>query len=521
MCPRGMPPLRRSSRPTTYVGILSVACDRMEPPPDPTGGTGQRSPADKTLSREAYDHPTGFESRAGATPNGRRPSRGSTEPLNVRRCSGGDSDARDGCGRCPIRGRRQGEDRQLPCRPRGRRRAVPGRRERGPHGPSGRPAVRVSSAAFGGPPKAHDERDWERSGRRSGAAPDRDRGDPRPRPLGPEPAHQRPRPCRDAIPQDHRRPRGEIERQPGSRHDASRDRSLVRGQGGPFRDPHVRPRRSRRPPREARDDRPDQTEAHRCVRGTDRLDLEAIYKEQVEYGARLAPFVTDTSAWLDAAIRRRKRVLFEGAQGTHLCIDHGIYPFGTSSDCVAGAASVGAGVGPQFLTDIVGVAKAFTSRVGTGPFPTEVEGSTAEYLRERGGGEYGTTTRRPRRVGWLDLVMLRMAVRVNGLVSLAVTKLDVLGGLDRIPVGVGYRADGETVKEFPASMRVLSRCEPVYREFKGWPDLNESNWIATAKKGKRALPDALRKYLEFIEAQLKVPVRIISVGRPRAATIGH
>src|SRR2546430_344768 len=133
--------------------------------------------------------------------------------------------------------------------------------------------------------------------------------------------------------------------------------------------------------------------------GTERLDLETIYKEQVEYGLRLAPFVADTSVWLDGAIRRRKRVLFEGAQGTHLCIDHGIYPFGTSSDCVAGAASVGAGVGPQFLTDIVGVAKAFTSRVGTGPFPTEVEGSTAEYLRERGGGEYGTTTRRPRRGG--------------------------------------------------------------------------------------------------------------------------
>src|SRR3989442_1302108 len=226
--------------------------------------------------------------------------------------------------------------------------------------------------------------------------------------------------------------------------------------------------------------------------GTERLDLEAIYKEEVEYGARLAPFVADTSVWLDAAIRRRKRMLFEGAQGTHLCIDHGIYPFGTSSDCVAGAASVGAGVGPQFLTDIVGVAKAFTSRVGTGPFPTEVEGDTAEYLRERGGGEYGTTTRRPRRVGWLDLVMLRMAVRVNGLVSLAVTKLDVLGGLDRIPVCVSYRFDGEAVKEFPASMRVLSRCEPVYREFKGWPDLTESAWIATAQKGKRALPEAMR-----------------------------
>src|SRR5438445_7601007 len=255
--------------------------------------------------------------------------------------------------------------------------------------------------------------------------------------------------------------------------------------------------------------------------GADALDAEALYKEQAEYGARLAPFVADTCVWLDGAIRRRKRVLFEGAQGTHLCIDHGIYPFGTSSDCVAGAASVGAGVGPQFLTYIVGAATAFTSAVGTGPFPTEVEGSTAEYLRERGGGEYGTTPRRPRRVGWLDLVMLRMTVRVNGLVSLAVTKLDVLGGLERIPVCVTYRADGETVKEFPASMRVLSRCEPVYREFKGHAELTASDWITTAKKGKRALPEEVRKYLELIEAKLTVPVRIISVGRPRAATLSQ
>src|SRR5438445_5498608 len=206
--------------------------------------------------------------------------------------------------------------------------------------------------------------------------------------------------------------------------------------------------------------------------GADALDAEALDKVQAEYGARLAPFVADTSAWLDGAIRRRKRLLFDGPQATPLCIDNGIYPFGTSSDCVSGAASVGAGVGPQFLTDIVGVAKAFTSRVGTGPFPTEVDGATAEHLRERGGGEYGTTTRRPRRVGWLDLVMLRMAVRVNGLVSLAVTKLDVLGGTDPIPVCGGYRVDGGTIKEFPASMRTLSRCEPVYREFKGWPDLS-------------------------------------------------
>ena len=255
--------------------------------------------------------------------------------------------------------------------------------------------------------------------------------------------------------------------------------------------------------------------------GADRLDANALFQEYEAYGKRLAPFVIDTSAWLDAALRRKKRVLFEGAQGTHLCIDHGIYPFGTSSACVAGAAAVGAGIGPQHLAEVVGVAKAFTSRVGSGPFPTELDGSEAEHLRERGGGEYGTTTRRPRRVGWLDLVMLRMAARVNGLTSLAVTKLDVLAGLDRVRVATAYRFDGEIVKEFPASMRVLSECEPVYREFKGWPDASEKEWAAIASKGKRALPDPIRTYVGFLETQLKVPARILSVGRSRTATIGR
>ena len=254
--------------------------------------------------------------------------------------------------------------------------------------------------------------------------------------------------------------------------------------------------------------------------GDDKLDADAIFTEYAAHGERLAPFVIDTSAWLDAALRRGKRILFEGAQGTHLCIDHGVYPFGTSSDCVAGAASVGAGVGPQFLTDILGVAKAFTSRVGAGPFPTELEGPIAEHLRERGGGEYGTTTRRPRRVGWIDLVMLRMSVRVNGLTALALTKLDVLGGLDRVRACVAYRSEGETVKEFPASMRVLSQCGPVYRDFKGWPEFSEGDWLGIAKKGRRALPETTRKFVAFIESQLKVPVRIVSVGRSRAATIG-
>jgi len=254
--------------------------------------------------------------------------------------------------------------------------------------------------------------------------------------------------------------------------------------------------------------------------GSERIDAEALFSEYEGHGKRLAPFVGDTSAWLDAAIKRGKRILFEGAQGTHLCIDHGLYPFGTSSDCVAGAAAVGAGVGPQHLTDILGVAKAFTSRVGAGPFPAELEGPIAEHLRERGGGEYGTTTRRPRRVGWLDLVMMRMAVRVNGLTRLALTKLDVLGGLDRVRVCIGYRHNGGVLREFPASMRVLADCGPMYREFPGWPELPEDEWIRIAARGRRALPETTRRYVAFVESQLKVPVRVLSVGRSRAATMG-
>ncbi len=254
--------------------------------------------------------------------------------------------------------------------------------------------------------------------------------------------------------------------------------------------------------------------------GTEVLDADALFKEYRDYGRALAPYVTDTSVLLDGLLKRRKRVLFEGAQGTHLCIDHGIYPYGTSSNCTAGAAATGAGVSPRYLDEILGVAKAFTSRVGAGPFPTEQGDEVATHLREAGGGEYGTTTRRPRRVGWIDLVMLRMSVRVNGLTALAVTKLDVLAGLDRVRACVAYRHDGQTIKDFPASMKVLANAEPVYRNLQGWPELPEEAWIAMAKKGRRGLPDPIKRYLAFLEAQLKVPVKIASVGRSRAATMG-
>ena len=253
--------------------------------------------------------------------------------------------------------------------------------------------------------------------------------------------------------------------------------------------------------------------------GSERLEADALAEEYAAYGRDLAPFVTDTSVLLDAQLRRGRRVLFEGAQGTHLCIDHGIYPYGTSSNCTAGAASTGAGISPRYLNEILGVAKAFTSRVGAGPFPTEQQDDVATHLRETGGGEYGTTTRRPRRVGWIDLVMLRMSVRVNGLTGLAVTKLDVLGGLDRVRACIAYRDGGARLRDFPASMKVLSRVEPVYRDLTGWPPLVEDAWAAIARKGKRALPEPVRRYLAFLEAQLKVPVKIASVGRARAATM--
>jgi adenylosuccinate synthase len=253
--------------------------------------------------------------------------------------------------------------------------------------------------------------------------------------------------------------------------------------------------------------------------GTDVLDLEAIYTEYELYGKRLAPYVTDTSVLLDAQLRRGKHVLFEGAQGTLLCIDHGIYPYGTSSNCTSGAAATGTGISPSYINRIIGVAKAFTSRVGAGPFPTEQQDEVATHLRETGGGEYGTTTHRPRRVGWLDLVMLRTAVRVNGLTGLAVTKLDVLGGLEKVRVCTAYRHKGSTVKDFPASTKVLAEAEPVYRDFQGWPELPEEDWIGVAKRGKRALPGAVARYLAFLEASLRVRVDIASVGRSRAATM--
>ena len=243
-----------------------------------------------------------------------------------------------------------------------------------------------------------------------------------------------------------------------------------------------------------------------------------LLRQATQWGERLREFVADTSALLDERFRAGARVLFEGAQGTHLCIDHGIYPFGTSSNCVAGAASPGTGVGPRHLTELLGVVKAYTSRVGTGPFPAELLGPLGDRLREKG-QEYGTTTGRARRVGWLDLVMVRYAARVNGLTGLAVTRLDVLGGMPELRVCTAYRHGGKTLREFPASMKVLAECEPVLREFPPWPAWDGKGWREAAAKGLKALPADLREYVAFLARESGVPLAILSVGAGREDTL--
>jgi adenylosuccinate synthase len=249
-----------------------------------------------------------------------------------------------------------------------------------------------------------------------------------------------------------------------------------------------------------------------------KLPPEPLKETCLRQGAQLAPYVTDTITFLHEALLKKKRILLEGAQGTHLDIDYGIYPFGTSSNAVAGGACTGAGIPPSRITQVIGVVKAYTSRVGEGPFPTELKGQIGEDLREKG-GEYGTVTQRPRRCGWLDMVMVNYALRVNGVASIALTKLDVLSGLDAVKVGVAYDHHGDEVTAFPANMRVLSECQPIYETLEGWDEVSRPTWLRIVDEGHEALPPACRRYIEFIEGVAGVPVRLISVGPERALTL--
>lgn len=242
------------------------------------------------------------------------------------------------------------------------------------------------------------------------------------------------------------------------------------------------------------------------------LDAGKIIKEYSSYSERLAPFVANISVIIHRAMKEGKQVLFEGAQGTHLDIDHGTYPYVTSSNTVAGNACCGSGIGPKEISGIVGIVKAYTTRVGEGPFPTELLDETGDYIQKKG-AEFGATTGRKRRCGWLDTVLLRNAARLNSLTGLAITKLDVLGGVKTLKICTGYEHDGKILKDFPASIKVLSSCKPVYEEMPGWDE--DISGIRNLKE----LPKTTRNYLKKIENLTETPITIVSVGPGRDETI--
>ena len=244
------------------------------------------------------------------------------------------------------------------------------------------------------------------------------------------------------------------------------------------------------------------------------MSQEEIFNTYVDYGQQLKSYIFDTSVELYNAHKSGKSILFEGAQGISLDVDHGVYPYTTSSNTAAGHISTGTGVSFRDIDRIIGVVKAYLSRVGESPLPSEIHGDDAKSLRDKG-GEYGTTTGRPRRVGWLDLVQVRQAVRVNGLTEIALTKLDVLNNFSELPVCVAYDVDGERVTEMPASLTQYRNATPIYETLPGWGDLPENIW----DKGYDELPQTLRDYIDFIESEVDCRVKIVSVGPQRHETI--
>jgi len=242
------------------------------------------------------------------------------------------------------------------------------------------------------------------------------------------------------------------------------------------------------------------------------VSYEDLMRSAEEWSRRLSHHVCDTEQLLHRKIKEGARILFEGAQGTALDVDHGTYPYVTSSNTVAGAACCGAGVGPTVIDEVLGITKAYTTRVGNGPFPTELFDSVGEHLQTKG-KEFGSTTGRKRRCGWFDAVVVRHAARVNGLTMLAVTKLDVLSGLEKIAICTGYRCEGKIIDDFPAEIAQFDKIKPVYEEMPGWED------EISSARGEKDLPRAARDYIARLAELCEVPVAVISIGSERSAHI--
>ncbi len=248
------------------------------------------------------------------------------------------------------------------------------------------------------------------------------------------------------------------------------------------------------------------------IYGLEPLDLEEVFIKYKKYVERIGKYIIDTSFLINKALDEGKLVLFEGAQGTLLDIDHGTYPFVTSSSTIAGGACIGSGIGPKRIDEIIGVAKAYTTRVGSGPFPTEDISSVGDYIREKG-YEYGTTTGRARRCGWFDAIILKYSIMINSIDSIALTKIDVLSGLDEIKICTGYKYGDKVFEDMPPHQTIMHKCEPIYKVLEGWKeDLCDV-------KSFEDLPDNTRKYIEELEKIIKVPISMVSVGPERSKII--
>jgi adenylosuccinate synthase len=248
------------------------------------------------------------------------------------------------------------------------------------------------------------------------------------------------------------------------------------------------------------------------VYGVEPLEAAPIVAEYLEYGRKLSHLVTNASLLLEKTMKAGKHLLFEGAQGTILDVDHGSYPYVTSSNTIAGSACCGSGVGPTAIQSVIGVVKAYTTRVGNGPFPTELEGELGEKLRTWG-GEYGATTGRPRRCGWFDAMVVRKAVRVNGITGLAITKVDILDQLPEIEVCTGYTIDGEPIEDLPVQVKDFAKVKPVYEKLPGWLS-DTSKAVSWAD-----LPENAKKYLERLAELVGAPIAMVSVGPRRDQAI--